>query len=95
MRLRAMRVGFANAPTSDYGRNGASCCPRPQCQKSQSQKTSSIFNVPLVEAPSPFIALCDSSGVSPQCTLRGMAAMVCGLRYDENNRLLPLEDADF
>jgi hypothetical protein len=39
------------------------------------------------------IALCESSGVTPQSALRGMAAMVCGLRYDEYNRLLPLEDA--
>jgi hypothetical protein len=23
--------------------------------------------------------------------LRGMAAMLCGLRYDEDNRLLPLD----
>ena len=25
----------------------------------------------------------------PQSTLRGMAAMLCGLRYDEDNRFLP------
>jgi len=33
----------------------------------------------------------NASGVSPQATLRGMAAMLCGLRYDEDNRLLPLD----
>jgi hypothetical protein len=38
-----------------------------------------------------FIALCEASGASPQAALRGMAAMVCGLRYDDDNRLLPLE----
>jgi hypothetical protein len=38
-------------------------------------------------------ALYESDGVTPQSALRGMAAMVCGLRYDEHNRLLPLEDA--
>ena len=32
-------------------------------------------------------------GVSPQATLRGLAAMLCGLRYDEHNRLLPLDPA--
>jgi hypothetical protein len=37
--------------------------------------------------------LCERSGITPQAALRGMAAMVCGLRYDERNRLLPLEDA--
>jgi hypothetical protein len=57
---------------------------------SQAQPAS---NVLLVEVPPQFIALCHASGVSPQATLRGMAAMLCGLRYDEDNRLLPLEDA--
>jgi hypothetical protein len=27
-----------------------------------------------------FIALCEAGGASPQAALRGMAAMVCGLR---------------
>jgi hypothetical protein len=34
-----------------------------------------------VEVPPQFIALCKTIGVSPQAALRGMAAMVCGLRY--------------
>jgi hypothetical protein len=55
---------------------------------SQAQQVS---NVLLVEVPPQFIALCQSSGVSPQGTLRGIAAMLCGLRYDEDNRLLPLD----
>jgi hypothetical protein len=38
-------------------------------------------------------SLCETSSASPQAALRGMAAMACGLRYDENNRLLPLEGA--
>ncbi|MBX3713748.1 MAG: hypothetical protein KF800_17445 [Lysobacter sp.] len=46
-----------------------------------------VSNVLLVEVP----ALCHTSGVSPQATLRGLAAMLCGLRYDEDNRLLPLD----
>jgi hypothetical protein len=50
-------------------------------------------NVLLVEVPPQFIALCEASGASPQAALRGMAAMVCGLRYDEDNRLVPVEDA--
>jgi hypothetical protein len=50
-------------------------------------------NVLLVEVPPQFIALCESTGVTPQAALRGMAAMVCGLRYDEDNRLVPQGDA--
>ncbi len=48
-------------------------------------------NVLLVEVPPQFIALCETTGVSPQATLRGMAAMLCGLRYDADDRLVPLE----
>jgi hypothetical protein len=50
-------------------------------------------SVLLVEVPPQFIALCEASGASPQAALRGMAAMVCGLRYDDDNCLVPLEDA--
>ena len=48
-------------------------------------------NVLIVEVPPQFIALCETTDVSPQATLRGLAAMLCGLRYDEHNRLLPLD----
>ncbi|MBX3713100.1 MAG: hypothetical protein KF800_14160 [Lysobacter sp.] len=48
-------------------------------------------NVLLVEVPPKFIALCESTGVSPQAALRGMAAMVCGLQCDDHDRLVPLE----
>jgi hypothetical protein len=48
-------------------------------------------NVLLVEVPPQFIDLCETTGVSPQAALRGMAAMVCGLQYDADNRLVPLE----
>jgi hypothetical protein len=48
-------------------------------------------NVLVVEVPPQFIALCEASGASPQAALRGMAAMVCGLQYDDSNRLVPLE----
>jgi hypothetical protein len=44
--------------------------PKPQFQPS---------NVLLVEVPPQFIALCEASGTSPPATLRGMAAMLCGL----------------
>jgi hypothetical protein len=44
------------------------------------QASLSTSNVLLIEMPPPFIAL------------RGMAAMVCGLRYGEHNRLAPLEN---
>jgi hypothetical protein len=50
-------------------------------------------NVLLVEVPRQFIALWEASGASPQAALRGMAAMVCGLQSDEDNRLVPLGDA--
>lgn len=48
-------------------------------------------NVLLVEVPSQFIALCETTGVSPQAALRRMAAMVCGLQCDDHDRLVPLE----
>jgi len=50
-------------------------------------------NVLLVEVPPQFIALCEASGASPQAVLRGMAAIVCGLQYDEDDRLVPLDGA--
>jgi hypothetical protein len=55
--------------------------PKPQFQPS---------NVLLVEVPPQFIALCEARGASPQAALRGMAAMLCGLQYDADNRLVPL-----
>jgi hypothetical protein len=76
-----MRVGFAN------GAHGGRRAKRSSVM-SQAQPAS---NVLLVEVPPQFIALCHASGVSPQATLRGMAAMLCGLRYDEDNLLLPLD----
>jgi len=48
-------------------------------------------NVLLVEVPPQFIALCEANGASPQAALRGMAAMLCGLRYDEFDRLVSLD----
>ncbi|MFD0727528.1 hypothetical protein [Lysobacter brunescens] len=56
--------------------------PKPKFQPS---------NVLLVEVLPQFIALCEASGASPQAALRGMAAMLCGLRYDEDDRLVPLD----
>jgi hypothetical protein len=52
-----------------------------------------VSNVLLVEVPPQFIALCEASDTRPQAALRGMAAMVCGLRYNDDNRLVPLESA--
>ncbi len=40
-------------------------------------------NVLLVEVPPKFIALCETTGVSPQTA--------CGLRYDADDQLVPLE----
>jgi hypothetical protein len=56
----------------------------------QQLMTSSVL---LVEVPPQFIALCEASGASQQAALRGMAAMVCGLQYDSDNRLVPMGDA--
>jgi hypothetical protein len=58
--------------------------PKPQFQPS---------NVLLVEVSPQFIALCEASGASPQAALRGMAALVCGLQYDAQNRPVPLQGA--
>jgi hypothetical protein len=60
---------------------------------SNSQQKFQSSNVLLVEVPHQFIALCEASGASPQAALRGMAAMVCGLQYDEYNRLVSLDGA--
>jgi hypothetical protein len=80
-RLRAMRFGLANG--AHVGRWAK--------RSSAMSKAQPVSNVLLVEVPPQFIALCHTSGVSPQATLRGLAAMLCGLRYDEDNRLLPLD----
>jgi len=83
-RLRAMRIGLANG--AHFGRRAkrSSAMSKPQFQPS---------NVLIVEVPPQFIALCEASGASPQATLRGMAAMLCGLRYDADSRLVPLDGA--
>jgi hypothetical protein len=81
-----MRFRIANGGHSGCRAKRSAVMSKP---KSQFQPS----NVLLVEVPPQFIALCEASGASPQAALRGMAAMVCGLRYDEDNRLLPVEDA--
>ena len=83
-RLRAMRVGFANGAHVGRRAKWGSAMSKPQFQPS---------NVLVVEVPPQFIALCEASGASPQATLRGMAAMLCGLRYDADSRLVPLDGA--
>ena len=81
-----MRFGFANG--AHFGRRAKRSSvvskPKPQFQPS---------NVLFVEVPPQFIALCAASGASPQATLRGIAAMLCGLRYDADSRLVPLDGA--
>ena len=84
-RLRAMRIGLANGAHSG-------CRAKRSAVMSKPNKLS-VPNVLLVEVPPQFIALCEASGASPQAALRGMAAMVCGLRYEEDNRLVPLDGA--
>ena len=85
-RLRAMRFGLANGAHSGRRAKRGSAMSR---SKPQFQPP----NVLIVEVPPQFIALCEASGASPQATLRGMAAMLCGLRYDADSRLVPLDGA--
>ena len=59
--------------------------------KSPSASRIPVSNVLLVEVPPRFVALCEASGTRPQAALRDMAAMICGLRYDDDNRLVPLD----
>ena len=44
----------------------------------------------LIEVPVQFIALCESSDVTPQAVLRGMAAIICGLHVEESRDALGL-----
>ena len=55
--------------------------------KSPPASRAALSNVLLVEVPPQFIALCEASGTRPQAALRGMA----GLRYDDDNRLVPMD----
>jgi hypothetical protein len=82
-RLRAMRIGFANAVHTGRRAKRSSVMSKPKAQLAS--------NMLLVEVPPQFIALCETSGASPQAALRGMTAMLCGLQYDAHNRLVPLE----
>jgi hypothetical protein len=97
-RLRAARFGLTNGVYFEC-RAKRSFIMSKLSKASKVSKVSKVpmpqaSNVLLVEVPPQFIALCESSGVCPQASLRGLAAMVCGLRYDEQNRLWPLEDTD-
>jgi hypothetical protein len=65
--------------------------PKTSKSKNSISNPCTTSNLLLIEVAPQFIALCESSGVTPQGTFRGMAAMVCDLRYDEHNHLLPLE----
>ena len=79
-----MRFGLANGAHSGRWAKRGSAMSKPQFKPS---------NVLIVEVPPQFIALCEASGASPQATLRGMAAMLCGLRYDADSCLVPLGGA--
>ena len=83
-RLRAVRFRIANEAHVEPRAKRSSTMSRSRPQFKPS-------NVLIVEVPPQFIALCEASGASPQAALRGMAAMVCGLQYDADNRLVPLE----
>jgi hypothetical protein len=74
-----MRFRIANGPIPGSGETGFRHVPG-----------AASLQRPRIEVPPQFIALCDASSVSPHATLRGIAAMLCGLRYDDN-RLLPLD----
>ena len=83
-RLRTMRFRIANGVHSGRWAKRSAVISKPKSQFQPSY-------VLQFEAPPQFIALCEASGASPQAALRGMAAMLCGLRYDEDDRLVPLE----
>ena len=80
-----MRSVIANGAHSGCRTKRGSAMSKPQFKPS---------NVLIIEVPLQFIALCEASGASPQATLRGMAAMLCGLRYDADSRLVPLDGAE-
>ena len=80
-----MRIGLANGVHSGRRAKRSAVMSKP--------KPFQPSNVLLVEVPHQFIALCEASGASPQAALRGMAAMLCGLRYGDDGRLVPLEEA--
>ena len=44
----------------------------------------------LIEVPAQFVALCESSEVTPQAVLRGMAEVLCGLHREESREALSL-----
>jgi hypothetical protein len=93
-RLRAARFVIANSVHSERWAKRSSVMSK--VSKASASKASDLntSNVLLIEVPPQFIALCRTTGVTAQAALRGLAAMVCGLRYDEHNRLVPLEDDD-
>ena len=83
-----MRFGLANGGHSGCRAKRSAVMSKP---KSPPASRAAVSNVLLVEVPPQFIALCEASGTRPQAALRGMAAMVCGLRYDDDNRLVPFD----
>jgi hypothetical protein len=94
-RARRVKVGASCGANLDAPARDARliCQRRPRWASGESRNAVMLKqpNVLLVEVPPQFIALCETTGVSPQAALRGMAAMVCGLRYDADDRLVPLE----
>ena len=44
----------------------------------------------LLEVPTQFVALCESSEVSPQAVLRGMIAVLCNLHFEESGQAVAL-----
>ena len=87
--LRAMRCGLANGAHTGRRAKRSAVMSTPKAQFPPSNVPAS--HVLVVEVPPQFIALCEASGASPQAALRGMAAMVCGLQYDEDNQLVPMD----
>jgi hypothetical protein len=44
----------------------------------------------LLEVPPQFVALCETSDVSPQAVLRGMVAVLCHLHLEEGGQAVAL-----
>jgi hypothetical protein len=90
-----MLFGLANGVHFECRANRSSVMSKlSKASKVSKVPAASTSNVLLIEVPPHFIALCEDNGVTPQAALHGMAAMVCGLRYDEHNRLVPLENGE-
>jgi hypothetical protein len=101
VKVEASCCANLDAPARDAGwtrqRRPLRASGETECRHVQAQVAASVprrgVERPAGRSPAPVHRLSEASGTRPQAALRGMAAMVCGLRYDDDNRLVPLEGA--